>query len=119
MGSQVVARCDCGVEESILIGGGMMDFQTTCLFPCLCENCHSVVQVNLFSKALKCPQCGAPDPIPYDDARLSELPGNHTVAQWNTAAHLGRELVLTDGKYRCPECGRMSLEFSDAGVCWD
>jgi hypothetical protein len=119
MGSEVVAKCDCGVGGVILIGGGMMDFTTTCFFPCLCENCHSVVQVNLLSKAMRCPRCRAPNPIPYDDPRLAESPGKHHVAEWNMEDRLGRELVLTDGKYRCPKCGKMSLEFSDDGLCWD
>lgn len=96
-----------------------MNFTTTCFFPCLCENCHSVVQVNLLSKAMRCPTCRAANPIPYDDPRLAESPGKHYVADWNMEGRLGRELVLTDGKYRCPKCGKMSLEFSDSGLCWD
>ena len=96
-----------------------MNFTTTCFFPCLCESCHSVVRVNLLSKSLRCPQCRARNPIPYDDPRLSESPGHHQVASWNMEDRLGKELVLTDGKYRCPQCGRMSLEFSDSGLCWD
>lgn len=41
------------------------------------------------------------------------------VADWNMQGQLVRKLVLTDGKYRCPKCGEMSLEFSDSGVFWD
>jgi len=41
------------------------------------------------------------------------------VADWYMKAELGRELVLTDGKYRCPKCGKMSLEFSEGGLYWD
>ncbi len=119
MGSQVIAKCDCGVEGSVLIGGGMRDFMTTCFLPCLCENCCDVVQVNLISKKMRCPRCRALNPIPYDDARLSESPGHYHVAEWNMKDRLGRKLVLTDGKHRCPKCGKMSLEFSDGGLCWD
>ncbi len=97
----------------------MMDFMTTCFFPCLCENCHCVVQVNLLSKAVKCPRCRKPNPIPYDDARLSESKGRNLVAEWNMEDQLGRVLVLTDGKYRCPKCGNMSLEFHEGELCWD
>ena len=119
MGSQVIARCDCGVEESILIGGGMFTFETICYFPCLCESCHRVVEVNLLGKPVSCPVCHAPNPIPYDDPRLLGAVGRHRVADWYMELELGRELVLTDGKYRCPKCGKMSLEFSDGGLCWD
>jgi DNA-directed RNA polymerase subunit RPC12/RpoP len=119
MGSQIVAKCECGVEVSILIGGGMMNFHTTCFFPCLCESCHSIVQVNLLAKAIRCPECRAPNPIPYDDPRLQGAPGKHNVAEWNMKSQLGRKLVLTDGRYRCSKCGKMSLQFSEDDLCWD
>ncbi len=122
MGSQVVAKCDCGVDEFILIGGGMMNYTTTCFFPCLCESCHSVVEVNLLSSPMRCPECRASNPIPYDDPRLSASPGRENVAEWNMGDmedRLGRELVLTDGKYKCPKCGKMSLEFHGILLCWD
>jgi Zn finger protein HypA/HybF involved in hydrogenase expression len=118
MGSQVIAKCDCGVEESILIGGGMFT-ETLCYFPCLCESCHRIVEVNLLDRPVSCPACHAPDPIPYDDPRLLGAAGRHMVADWYMKAELGRELVLTDGKYRCPKCGKMSLEFSEGGLYWD
>ena len=102
MGSQVVAKCECGVEASILIGGGMLNFTTTCLFPCLCESCHRIVEVNLLAKTMRCPKCQAPNPVPYDDPRLSRSPGNHRVAQWNMKDQLGRILVLTDGSTSAP-----------------
>ena len=119
MGSQITARCECGVQAEVLIGGGMMNFTTTCFFPCLCANCQGIVQVNLLAKSLRCPQCRARNPIPYDDPSLSKSPGDHLVASWNMQDQLGRELVLTDGKYRCPKCGKMTLEFVDSGLCWD
>jgi len=119
MGSEVVAKCQCGVEAAILIGGGMSNFMTTCFFPCLCESCHRIVQVNLLDKPLKCSECGAGNPIPYDDPRLSDSPGHHRVAEWGMGEQPARKLILTDGKYKCPNCGTMGLEFSDSGLCWD
>ncbi len=119
MGSQVIARCSCGLEKSILIGGGRTSFMTTCLFPCLCEGCHRIVRVNLLDKPMSCPECHAPDPIPYDDPRLSESPGSHHVVKLNKKDQLGRELVLTNGKYRCPKCEKMSLVFRDSLLRWD
>jgi hypothetical protein len=46
MGSEVIAKCRCGFDTRISIGGGMRNFMTTCYFPCLCEGCHNIVQVN-------------------------------------------------------------------------
>jgi DNA-directed RNA polymerase subunit RPC12/RpoP len=95
-----------------------MNFQTTCYFPCFCAHCHDVVQVNLLAHPATCTQCGNPV-LPYDDPTLSEGPGKECVADWNTRDELGRELLLTDGGYRCPGCGRMTLRFRDTGLCWD
>jgi|APEBP8051072210_1049370.scaffolds.fasta_scaffold00719_4 hypothetical protein len=141
MGSQVNATCRCGVDTSILIGGGMDDFLSTCLFPCLCGHCHSVVQVNLLAKPLQCPQCKTATVIPYDDPALTEYsaepssatwksvfrwgggknksPEQRIVASWNVKEPLGRSLDITDGNYRCPRCGQMTLQFSDTGLRWD
>lgn len=119
MGSQVTATCRCGLEVNVLIGGGMANFTTTCYFPCLCEACHNIVQVNLFAKGKQCPKCKSPVPISYDDPRLSESPGERAVAEWNMQEQLGRELMLTDGNHMCPKCSKMSLRFRDSGLCWD
>ncbi|RPJ41893.1 MAG: hypothetical protein EHM27_04830 [Deltaproteobacteria bacterium] len=119
MGLEVTATCQCGVNTRIMIGGGMANFMTTCFFPCFCERCHTVVQVNLLAKPNRCPQCKTTKVIPYDDPTLSEGAGKRTVANWNIEEKLGRELKLTDGNYKCPQCGRMTLRFAHSGLCWD
>lgn len=121
MGKSVVAKCKCGVEALVDIGSGMGDFMTTCLFPCLCESCHNIVNVNLLDQSTKCPECGADAPIPYDDPLLLGIPGRREVAKWNLPGkQLDRELVLTDGQYKCPKCGKFCLEFSDEfSLNWD
>jgi hypothetical protein len=110
MGSSVKASCKCGYGESILIGGGMLNFKTTCLFPCLCEDCKEVVQGNLLAKRTKCPKCGKTGIIPYDDPKLID---------WNVSGKLGRSLKLTNGDYLCPKCERFTMTFMDDGLCWD
>lgn len=101
-----------------MIGGGMVDFMNTCYFPCLCEHCRTVVQVNLLAKQKRCPQCKTKEVIPYDDPTLSECAGGRTVTSWNIEEQLGRELKLMDGNYRCPHCGQLTLRFADSGLCW-
>lgn len=119
MGSQVIAKCKCGLETEILIGGGMFNFKTTCLFPCMCESCHGVVEANLLENPVRCPNCNAVNPISYDDPSLSLVSGKNVVASWNMREQLGRELILTDGKYKCPSCGKMTLSFVNSGLCFD
>lgn len=119
MGSQVTAACRCGIEVKILIGGAMMNFRNTCYFPCLCEVCHNIVQVNLLAKTKRCPECKSLAVIAYDDPRLSKTPGKREVAEWCIQDPLDRELILTNGKYMCPKCKKMSLRFRDNGFYWD
>jgi hypothetical protein len=119
MGSAVNAACDCGITATILVGAGMATFGTTCFFPGLCENCRSVVQVDVLAKESRCPECEATGVIPYDDVRLAGAPGQRVVVEWAMQEELGRELVLTDGNYKCPSCEKLSLRFSDGGMLWD
>jgi len=118
MGSQVTARCQCGVDVSILIGGGMLSFKATCYFPCSCAGCASVVQVNLLAKPLRCPACGSKNVTPFDDPSVSGRGKGRAVTSWHLQ-ELGRELTLTDKPYRCPRCGELTLRFEESGLLWD
>ena len=118
MGGQVLAECDCGVHAEILIGCGMVAHHM-CLFPCLCERCRRVVEVDLLAEQSKCPKCLSRRVIPYDDPALCEKTSAQCVFEWNVEQELGRRLILTDAKYRCPNCGGLSLRFSDTDLCLD
>ena len=96
-----------------------MNHTTTCYFPCLCESCHNLVRVNLLAEKPECPDCGAANPVPYDDPRLMGTAGERVIAEWNMEERLGRRLILTDGSYICPKCEQMTLRFADGGLCWD
>ena len=50
MGSSVRASCSCGYATEAMIGGGMMNFHNTCLFPALCGECDQLVAVNLLAQ---------------------------------------------------------------------
>lgn len=119
MGSQVIAMCPCGLYAEILIGGGMMDFETTCYYPAVCEHCHRLVQIDVLEDGPECPECGATDPIPYDDPRLQARPGGHVAEEWRPGDAACGRVVLTEGEYRCPACGQMTLTFTDSGLVWD
>jgi Zn finger protein HypA/HybF involved in hydrogenase expression len=119
MGSQVTAECQCGFHASVAIGGGVLDFTTTCYFPCYCEDCHRMVHGNLLEKEPRCPECKGKKILPYDDSSLRKSLGKKTVAEWNIEQYLGRSLRLTNGKYKCPKCEKFTLHFSDGGLCWD
>lgn len=106
------AFCPCGVDEEILIGGGMLDFDTHCSFPCCCEKCHSLVETNVLVKQLRCPKCRSTKIIPYGDPRLNEEVGREVVESWD-------ERSLTDGTYKCPECRKLTLRFERGSILWD
>lgn len=118
MGSEVIAKCSCGFTSNISIGYGMAS-PYVCYFPCLCNNCHNIVQMNLHSVPLKCPDCGTENPIPYDNPSLLNFVGSNTVDSCNMDGKFGRKLILTDGKYKCPKCNNMTLQFSKDFLLWD
>lgn len=115
MGSIVMAECSCGLKTEIMIGGGMLNFQTPCYFPFLCEHCSAIVRVNMFSERKDCPQCMATNVIPYDDPSLSGHTGTKMV---DGVTGRGQEHILTDGSYKCPKCNQYSLRFWNCGN-WD
>jgi predicted RNA-binding Zn-ribbon protein involved in translation (DUF1610 family) len=119
MGSSVTAKCECGVHSEIMIGGGMSNHLKVCLFPCFCEKCRDIVEVNLFAKPAQCPECTDTNVIPYDDPRLIGSLGKSNVVEWNVAHTFGRDLMLTDGNYKCPKCGKMTLTFDHGDLLWD
>ncbi len=117
MGSIIEASCLCGYKREMFLGGGMLDFTTSCNFPIFCGKCSSLFEANLLDNNQKCPKCHSPNIIPYDDNSLSKNKGK-VVFTWDMQEKLGRELILTDSKYLCPNCGQFLLSFLDIGV-WD
>ena len=94
----------------------MMNFKTYCAFPVFCKNCKSSALVNLLETTADCPRCAGTKLIPYDNDELSHT-GDKTIFSWNVR-DLGRQLVLTDGDYLCPECGNFTMHSKDVGN-WD
>lgn len=97
----------------------MATFRELCAFPCLCRACTKIVTANLLDRPPICPDCQGDKVVPYDPEELCNERGEATVASWNISDRLGRELVLTDGRYYCPSCNSFGLRFQDAGLCWD
>lgn len=117
MGSQVAAICECGVNKTILIGGGKLTFTYLEYFPFLCEDCADVVEGNLKgglfkNKELTCPKCKGKNVIPYNDPRIIGRKGECEVAN-------SFDNMLTDGDYKCPKCKKMSLKFFPCFYMWD
>lgn len=112
MGSQVMAICECGVHKKILIGGGKLTFKFQCYFPCLCEDCKDVVQVNLKFGLPRCPTCDGNNVIPYNNQKLIGSVGDREVVNWS-----GQR--LTNGNYKCPKCNKPTLTFSRSFFMWD
>ncbi len=117
MGSMLKAICKCGYSSTVMMGGGMRDFTKYCGFPFYCEDCKIMFTGNAFDKKLKCPECGSKKVIAYDDDRICKKKGEE-MASWATEDKIGRDLVLTDGRYLCPECGKFNLSFVHFG-CFD
>ncbi len=143
MGAMARASCDCGYTTPLLLGGGMASFETVCLFPLYCRSCRALECANVFESPLVCPECKGVDVLAYDAPELADHnfhsapddvgevdvladdapepadePGRREVFSWHVGDRIGRTLRLTNGRYLCPACQRMSLQFENTG-CWD
>ncbi len=112
MGSIISAKCNCGFEKEMFLGGGMQNFTTYCNFPVYCEECRILFESNLFDKEIFCPKCKGTKTIPYDKKCLQR---GTPIFEWNIG---DKTLTLTDGNYLCPKCGSFTMGFVDIG-CFD
>lgn len=131
MGHDVIANCECGFEGHSLIGCGMMhceprinnrglvEYINFCCFPVLCRQCHTFQEANLGVKTLRCKKCNSRKVLVYDHPDLCARKGPQIVSDWNPQGLEGHTLVLTDGDYLCPKCGKFTLHFMDGGMMWD
>lgn len=112
MGSQVRAKCKCGLKAKILIGGSMRNFLEIEYFPFFCGECSSVVQANLKEALPSCVSCKSNRIIPYTNSKLIQKAGKDTIAQ-------SFDNVITNGLYKCPKCLEFSLQFTHGDTLWD
>ena len=112
MGSQVIAKCNCGLERTIAYGGGKSNFRRIQYFPCFCRDCKDVVQGNLKSWRLKCPNCNSRNVIPYNNKALIGTKGDEVIDQ-------SFDNIITNGTYMCPSCNEMNLKFQSGHEIWD
>ncbi len=115
MGAIVSASCACGYKCESNVGGSRANFQTVCHFPCLCETCREVVQVNLLSERPSCPSCSSTSVTPYDQTRLSTTKGGYVTMWRKPKPHDDQFWELHAGNYLCPKCAKMSLRFEEIG----
>lgn len=118
MGAMATANCDCGYSTGLLLGGGMANFETVCLFPIYCRVCRSLECANLVDSPVTCEKCGGSDVVAYDAPELLGEAGTGEVFSWHITERVGRVVRLSDGRYLCPNCQQMRLRFKDTG-CWD
>ena len=122
MGSMLRASCDdCGLEQELLVGGGMMDFTTTAAVPAGCTTCHRLVTVNT---KLAAPHPCMTDGCAGSPAIIGEITGSvdhgidRSVFDWLVDDDTGTRYVLGGGPHPCPVCGHSRLTFEMTGF-WD
>ncbi len=123
MGSSLIARCKCGfASETFMVGGGMLNHETTCYVPGICLNCHRFVVANYLAKRPRCPKCRRKVTF-YNDPSLQAPSGKkksrkEPVFEWHLfPPHAS--VLLPDTRYLCPECGKMEMRFEFGGILWD
>jgi len=120
MGSMINAICDCGFQSgTIMVGGGMLNFDTVCYAPAICLRFNIFLVKNYLKKYSKCPKCRKKvvfynNPIVQEKLKRNENRYND-IFSWRLEKS---EFQLLDLNYLCPECGKMSLRFVREGH-WD
>jgi ribosomal protein S27AE len=117
MGTSTDAHCyNCGYDAFLMLGSGMVNYATYAAWPVTCNQCKGVTTANFKKRPLACGKCKSVNVLPFDSEKLWRGDGEVT-ERWG-------ELELTDGHYRCPECGEYELRFgTNAGgrgkILWD
>ena len=128
MGLRHQARCDCGFQTEVRVGGGRRTFNEDSQFPYYCATC-GIVSVNIAKLTIgtcpPCPKCGAaevhqygshPVSIPLGEQPHGAMcgPADH---QHATPTRVNRR-TLQWGKWEanefdnlCPACKQMTLVF--------
>lgn len=119
LGTSFIARCaQCDYEAHGSIGGGMHNHRTFSSWPCLCNSCDAITTVNTLAQTQVCLQCSAADPLPYDDAALSEEPTG-SLAMSARDVGWGDRVLSAKRRYYCPNCRTNSILFRQGNINWD
>ena len=117
MGTSTDAHClACGYDTFLMLGGGMRNHTTYAAWPVACKVCSAVTTANFKQSPLMCEKCESENVTQITDRHEWQGDGK-VIVTWG-------KLTLTDGHYRCPQCGEFELRFgTNAGghgmVMWD
>jgi predicted RNA-binding Zn-ribbon protein involved in translation (DUF1610 family) len=107
MGTALTASCQCGYEKGTSVGGTMRNFMTVCHAPALCRDCKELVTLNYLAGEHSCPNCGKEVAF-YNHESLRRKNAAYDLVN---AVVDDKNFKLSDIKYRCPRCGKLSLKF--------
>ena len=120
------AGCNCGFKTVLKIESKRFAHTIgPLIFPFFCKNCDDLVELSLYEgtsfslndgklipldeRKLNCPKCNSGNILPYDHKDIGEE-GSHTHYHKYSKV-LKRGVELTNGKYKCPRCKKMTLGF--------
>jgi ssDNA-binding Zn-finger/Zn-ribbon topoisomerase 1 len=111
MDSILNAECKCGFFTTFSAGGGMHNFQDTCLASAIYLYCSEFFIRNYFLKFIKCPKCHKKAHF-YDYPPLrSEVNKKGELFSWRLNDF--RTFALPDTTYACPKCKQKEMRFSE------
>lgn len=118
MGAIRQGQCPCGYHsDDIYTGFSGMTGREFNDFPCYCEDCNSLVILDLSAYEVVCSKCCSHNVFPYDHETICNLPTKiiHTV---DLRPGVCRELNLSEDNNLCPNCKEYTLKFEFEGL-WD
>ena len=102
MGSIYKAKCPCGFNHVVVVGGSRSDYQSNAKFPFYCKTC-GLVDVNICQKPLCCPTCNSRKIKVYGKAPIS-LETSERELSWDAYSAGPRG-------HLCPQCKNHTLYF--------
>lgn len=115
------------LDDSLFVGFGMMDvellkekfphaddeliFKVSGRQPHYCTGCQLIFVNGLGDDPVVCPQC-------HSEAQVHSYTSPEAMGKDRSEVGDNEEIILTEGKFYCPKCRSISLEFTASGM-WD
>jgi len=109
MGTTLEARCRCGYIESAMVASGRREHGKVFYYPHACEDCQSVVSVDILKSPMACPKCGGSNITSYG-VEIKELP----FGRWN----LFKSWLSGDTKRHAEQKKAVYRKTSDSSYCY-
>ena len=118
MGAIISAKCKCGFQTMMHLGGGMCNHLVSSSFPNYCKRCKTLFTANMYDEHIVCGNCNSYDTVTYSHPSVVKILDQYKLMDWRGGHENHGKLVLYPKNNLCPCCDNFSLKFTSVGR-WD